>query len=376
MRTDNLKTWIQLDAGALRGNIRALKKISAGKKLMVMVKCNAYGHGFSEIARVANSAGADWFAVDNVYEGIEARSLGFKRGILVITPTPPALLNQLLKYDLSQVVYDLNTMRQMRGASGAKKFKVHLKIDTGMSRQGIMPWQLEEYAQFLRNAKNKIIFEGLLTHLSDADNFKSRAYTNAQVAKFENAVKYFASAGLKPKFIHAENTAGFFSGAAEKFCNLSRIGIGIYGIAPAAEFEKAFKRVGIKPVLSWKARIISVKTIEKGAGIGYGVTEKAKRDLRIAVLPVGYYHGVPRAYSSVGHVLIGNKRCRILGRVSMNLTVVDISALPRAPKMWDEAVLIGKQGGEQITASEFAEKCGTISYEIVTRLNPLLPRFI
>ncbi len=186
----------------------------------------------------------------------------------------------------------------------------------------------------------------------------------------------FKERGLKPKFAHAENTAGFFTGSVRNFCNMVRIGIGMYGVAPAFGFEKIFKRAGIRPVLSWKTRVVAVKTIPKGAGIGYGVTEKAKRSMRIAVLPVGYFHGVPRAYSSVGHVLIGGKRCRVVGRVSMNLLVADISSLRRAPKMWDEAVLIGRQGKEQITANEFGAKCGTIGYEILTRINPLVEKVI
>ncbi|MBU6447480.1 alanine racemase [Patescibacteria group bacterium] len=384
MRTDNLKTWVELDGRALRGNMRVLKKLSArgkdssgrGKKLMVMIKCNAYGHGFAEIARMAGADGADWFAVDNVQEGAEARRLGIKKPILVITPTPPALLGKLLQLNLSQVVYDTDTLRRMAAFNGKRKFKVHIKIDTGMSRQGIMPYEVPQYAEKLRAAKNKIIFEGLLTHFPDADNLKSRAYTDGQIKKLKEALKIFEEHGLNPKFVHSANTAGMFTGAGKDFCNLNRIGIGAYGVAPSAGFEKMFARAGIRPVLSWKARILAVKTIPKGAGIGYGVTEKAKRNLRVAVLPVGYYHGVPRAYSSVGHVLIGGRRCRVVGRVSMNLLVADISSLRRAPAMWDEAVLIGRQGKETITANEFAAKCGTIGYEIVTRINPVVQKVI
>lgn len=386
-----MKTWVELDRRALRGNIRILKKLSvrgkdhfssgrdhfsSGNKLMVMIKCNAYGHGFGEIAMAADAAGADCFAVDNVQEGVDARRLGIKKPILVITPTPPAFLGKLLRFNLSQVVYDLGTLKRMAGFKGKGRFRVHIKIDTGMSRQGIMPDEARKYAEVLFAARNKIIFEGLLTHFPDADNLKSRAYTNGQINKFKRAVEIFKTHGLKPKFVHAANTAGFFTGAGGDFCNLNRIGIGMYGIAPSAGFEKMFARAGIRPVLSWKARIVGVKIIHKGAGIGYGVTEKAKRDMRIAVLPVGYFHGVPRTYSSVGYVLIGGKRCRVVGRVSMNLLVADVSGLRRAPNMWDEAVLIGRQGTGMITANEFAAKCGTIGYEIVTRINPVVQKVV
>jgi len=378
--TKNYKTWVEIDQKTLTSNLHTFQKYIGNQTLLAMIKCNAYGHGLVEVGKVCQRAKIKFVSVDTIDEAIQLRQGGVRIPILIISYTPTHRLESLLEYNLSQVVSDLdilNSMVQLVKNQDGKKIKVHLKCDTGMSRQGIHPEQVEIFIDFLAQHKKYIIFEGILTHFADADNLKDQSYSNQQLAKFTEVLNVCISKEMLPKYRHSFNTASMLvcnDKKEAKEINMCRAGIGIYGLLPSPDFKALYNKLKIAPILTWKTRIIQLKEIKKETYIGYGIIEKAKKDLKVAVLPVGYYEGIPRLYSSIGEVLIAGKRCRILGRVSMNITVVDISSLNTMPKVWDEVVIIGRQLNETITADEFAEKTKTINYEVVTRINPLIKR--
>lgn len=377
MEIKNYKTWVEIKGQRLKKNISAFKKLTGKQKVLAMVKCNAYGHGLIEVAKICESASADWLGVDSVEEAVLLRRAKIKKPILIITFTPNSKLPLVLKNNFSQVIYNEETLKYMVKVAGpGKKFNIHLKVDTGMGRQGVLPAELERITQFISRYRNKINLEGVLTHLAAADDLNKKAYTTKQLNNFKKVIEQLEYLGFKPKYIHSFNTAATLAEKNTFHQNLFRVGLGIYGLAPSLGFKIKFKRLGIKPILTWKSRIVQVKSLPAGSYIGYGSTEKLVKDSTVALLPLGYYEGIPRLYSKVGFVLIRGQRCKVLGRVSMNLTAVDVSNVVRKPRVWEEAVIIGKQGKEEVSADEFAKITKTINYEVVTRINPLIPRVV
>lgn len=374
-------------------------------RLMAVVKSNAYSHGLVETAKIfanphlvveplSGSAtksecfevepqnipevqplGADWLGVDNIDEAILLRESGIKNPILVLGYTPANRIKNAANYNgLRFTIYDPEILKQLSKSQKpeVRGQRLHLKVDTGMSRQGVLLSDLPKFLTLLRSDLNKLLIEGVYTHFANADNLQDRKYPNLQLANFKKAIEILKQRKIEPQIVHASATTGLLT-MPEAHYDMVRVGIALYGLWPSGEFREKLKPLKIEPALSWKTRTIQIKKIKKGTSVGYGITERVKKDTRIAVLPVGYYDGYMRALSGKGEVLIGGKRCRILGRISMNLSVVDASNCPKA-KISDEVVLIGTQGREKITAEELAEKAGTISYEIVSRINPLLPR--
>ena len=384
METENLKTWVEVSKDALKYNIETIRRLAnptaGGKIVMGVVKSNAYGHGLVETANLFLKYGADWLGVDNIDEAVLLRKEKVNFPILVLGYTPVTLFSLAAKYKIKLTLYGDEIFKQ------ASKFKksidFHLKVDTGMSRQGVL---VSDLPIFLSNLKKfpEVKLEGVFTHFANADNLSDPSYPRQQLSNFYQALQMIKGSGLTPKIVHAAATTGLFALPEASF-DMVRIGVAFYGLWPSQEFKNHFSSFNLKPVLSWKTRITQIKKITKGTPVGYGITEKVKKDSVIALLPIGYYDGYFRALSSVGEVLISgpryaggfgeaSKRCKILGRISMNLSVVDVSAVNGA-KVGDEVVLIGQMDGEQITAEEIAKKLGTISYEVVSRINPLLPR--
>ncbi len=364
--THNYKTWVEVSREALENNIRVVRGLLKPEtKLLAVVKSNAYGHGLVETAKIFCETGADWLGVDNIDEAILLRESGIKVPILVMGYTPVDRFEEAVKNDLRLTSYNLLPKSLVPNIYPA----LHLKIDTGMSRQGILVLELSE---FLKSLPAGVNIEGVFTHFANADNLDDRSYPNLQLANFNKALKIFQEHDIKPAIRHAVATTGLLT-MPEAQLDMVRIGIAFYGLWPSAEFSDKFKKLKLKPTLSWKTRIVQIKNIKTGTPVGYGINENVKKDTKIAVLPVGYYDGYDRALSSVGEVLIDGKRCKILGRVSMNLVVADATNVKNT-NVGDEVVLIGEQGKERIVAEELAGKIGTISYEVVSRINPLLPR--
>jgi len=363
-KTDNYKTWVEISGDALKNNILiARKRLMPHTKLLAVIKSNSYGHGLVETAKIFSRYDVDWLGVDNIDDAIILRRSGIKNPILVLGLTSSSRFKEAAKNNLRLTLYN-----DLKSDLSWKRIPFHIKIDTGMSRQGIL---ISDLARFLKKLPPGINIEGVFTHFANADS-NDRSYPDFQFGSFLRAMEIFKDFGIQPEIYHASATTGFLTMPKAQL-DMVRLGVILYGLWPSIPFAEKFKRLGIRNALTWKTRVVQIKNIKQNTPVGYGITEKVKKDTKIAVLPVGYYDGYDRGLSSIGEVLIGGRRCKVLGRISMNLMVVDVSKA-KNPKIWDEVVLIGRQGGENITAEELADKIETISYEIVSRINPLLPR--
>lgn len=372
----SFRTWIEIDQAAFRQNYREfLRIIPRGTKFMAVIKSNAYGHGLVQTARIFSSfpefSKRGWFGVDSIVEANRLRREGIKVPILVLGSTLLSRISDAYKQNIAITVSNFETLEELGYARRRPKF--HIKIDTGMHRQGFFPSDVPKLLELLKHFKLRP--EGVYTHFASAKDKANSRYTTKQFSEFKKVLKEFENMGFNPLVRHASASAGTLVFPASHL-DMVRIGMGIYGYFPSDEIKKdSEKEVKLKPVLSWKTRIAEVKTVPAGAYIGYDGTERTKRATRVAVLPVGYWHGYDRGLSSIGQVLIGGRRCRVLGRVSMDMVVVDISAAPKV-KVGDEAVLIGRQGQNEIWADEVGRRIGTTKYEILTRTNPLIERVI
>lgn len=381
MRNEH-KTWIEISQRALTKNINAFRDhLGSNVDLMVVVKSNAYGHGLIETAKIVDRAGASWFGVDNIDKGIELRKNGLTKPILILGYTRNNRLADTIRHDLSFVIYNLETLRQLArlrltGKRGSIA-KVHLKIETGTTRQGIAGEELRHLVRMLKQTRG-VVIEGAYTHYANIEDTTDVSYAESQLRRFEKGIALLHREGVDPPFLHTACSAAaiFFP---KTHYNLARVGISMYGLWPSKETEavarRAHKRLALTPVLTWKTIVAQLKHVGRGTSVSYGLTETLSRDSIIAVLPIGYWDGYDRGLSSVGQVLIRGRRCKILGRVCMNMCIVDVTDVPSV-RVEDEVVLLGRQGTDEITAQEIAAKLGTIHYEVVTRINPYLPRIV
>jgi len=255
--------------------------------------------------------------------------------------------------------------------------KVHIKIETGTSRQGISENEIVDFVKFIKNYPS-IEIEGLSTHFANIEDTTDSSFAMKQLATFSRAASILEKNGITIPLKHTACSAAtiLFS---ETWFDMVRLGISMYGLWSSKETKAVAKNkninLNLKPALTWKTIVAQIKTVKSGTPIGYGLTERVSRDSKIAVLPIGYWDGYDRKLSSVGNVLICGKRCKILGRVCMNMVIVDVTDVGKV-KPEDEVVLLGQQGREEVNAEEIAQKIGTINYEVVTRINPLIPRII
>lgn len=369
-----LRTWIDIDKNALKINYKTFRAlILKNCFLMSVVKSNAYGHGLIDYSKALDSFGADWFGVDSITEALALRRAGIKKPILVLGFTLPENFKKAAQKNISITISGFNNLDKLiKLQNKLKNLKIHLKIDTGMHRQGFQLHELEKLIGDLKKLKN-VKIEGIYSHLASAKNPKLSKEALNQLEKFNKAVHIFEINGLSPmKHISASGGVFFYPQA---LLDLVRIGAAMYGLWPSEEIRENFKEaLKLEPILSWKTIISEIKEVEKGEKIGYDFTETLKRKTIVGVCPVGYWHGIPRSMSSKGHVLVKGKRAKILGRVSMDIMTIDLTNI-RKVKVGDVVTLIGKEGEEAVTADEIAKITGTINYEIVTRLNPLIKRF-
>ncbi len=342
---------------------------------MAVIKANAYGHGLLECAGVLSKSGAHWFGVDHVDEALHLREAGFRQPILVLGYTPLERLAEAVRRDISFVAYNLDTFRALARMKG-KKARVHVPIETGLTRQGVGEGELDLVLAALVKHRGRIELEGVHTHFANIEDTKSRSYADHQLNEYKKAIMKIKEYGLYPKYKHTASTAASILYSDTHF-DMVRTGIGLYGLWPSEDTRRRSQhRLKLEPVLSWKTVVAQVKEVKKGTPVSYGLTERVRRNSNVAVLPIGYADGFDRtANSKRGHVLVGGKRCKVLGRVCMNMTMVDVTDVPHV-RPEDEAVLIGRQGRERIAAEEVASLTGTINYEIVTRINWDIPRIV
>ncbi|MBN2096062.1 alanine racemase [Candidatus Peregrinibacteria bacterium] len=366
-------TWVEISEPALVHNLKMFRKL-VGKEVVLApaVKANAYGHGLTECARIFEENGADYLCVNALFEAKILRKAGIRIPLLIIGYTPLSDLTDL-PVNTELVVYNLETVKKL-GKIG-KKVGIHLKIETGNHRQGI---ELSDLPDFIRQVQQHphLILKGVSTHFANLEDRINHEYALYQLKEFNKAVHLLEKSGHAPHYRHCANTAATIL-LPEAYFNFVRTGIGNYGLWPSDKTEQAAKRAGIditlKPALTWKTVVAQVKEVKQGALIGYGCTYEMPHSGRIAIIPVGYYDGFVRLLSNRGAVLIRGKKAPVIGRVCMNMIMVDITDIPGV-KLEDEVVLLGCQGKEHITAEEIAEQSQTINYEVTTRINERIPR--
>jgi len=363
-----LRTWIEVDKKAVYHNISEFRKmIEPNVKLMAIIKSNAYGHGLVDFAKTTENM-VDWFGVDSIKEGLKLRQKGIKKPILVLGYTLPLYLKEAVISDISLTVSSFELLKKITALKNRPK--IHIKIDTGMHRQGFF---LKDSMKIIKLIKQYKFFpEGIYTHLAAAKDKLYPAYSFKQIETFKKAGGLFKRAGYNNYLCHAAASAGTLLYPEAHF-NMVRIGIGLYGMFPTKESEMQ-TNAKLKPALVWKSIMGEIKTVPKNSFIGYDLAEKVLKSSRLAIIPVGYWHGFDRGFSSCGEILVKGKRCGVLGRVSMDMIVIDVSNVPNV-KIGDEVVILGAAGKEKITAEDLAQKIGTTNYEIITRINPLIHRF-
>jgi alanine racemase len=369
--------WVEIDRDAPEHNLRQLRAGSApGVLACAVVKSNAYGHGAAQIASLLPSA--EWFGVNSLEEGLELRSFGITRPIVLLGHVPLSELPQAVEADLRLTVYNRETIEVLAALpKGAHPPRVHVKVDTGTSRQGVLPEDLERFMRFVADSR-PVIVEGLSTHFANIEDTTNHAYARMQIDRFNAALATAERVVGKLPFVHTACTAATLLFPSTHFTML-RSGIGLYGLWPSRETMVSAREKGtvadFRPVMSWKTRIVQVKTIPEGSFVGYGCSYRTMRKTVLGVLPIGYADGYDRALGNRAYVLVRGRRAPVIGRICMNLCMVDLTDIPGA-RLEDEVVLLGRSGDEQISAETMADWAGTINYEIVARISPLLPRRI
>lgn len=362
-------SWVEIDLEALANNVRAFKQmIGAEVALFAVVKSNAYGHGAVGVARTALLNGADYLAVASMHEALELRDAGIEAPILVLSYTPVTAVRQAVRQNIVVTVYDLDLARAYDRAAreAGGNLRVHVKVDTGMGRLGVLTGGAVALFRHLL-ALNHLEVEGIYTHFASAD--EDPDYTQEQLTRFRHVLTPLRAAGFNFKYIHAANTAATLNLPASRF-NAVRVGLGLYGLSPS---DSARLPAECKPALAWKSVVAQVKTLPPNHPVGYGTIYRTTDAERIAVIPVGYSDGLRRAPGYWGHVLVGGQIAPIIGRVSMDKTMISVQHIPGV-SVGDEVVLIGQQGNASISAEDIAKRLGTISYEILTGVLPRVPR--
>jgi alanine racemase len=371
----SLDSWIEIDKAALEHNLMSYKSIIGSALFAPVVKSNAYGHGIELVAKICDqSLAVDSICTVNIAEALFLRSVGIKKPILVLSIVHGNIA-EAMQHDITLSVHDLESACALSQVAThiEKTVNVHVKVDTGLSRRGIPVADAFEAIRAIHGLPN-IITTGMFTHFAEAES-TDQAFTNHQIKKFNELVEQLKEQGITIPLQHTSCSAAA-TGNAASHGTMVRAGIGIYGLWPSTD-NKIMTQTNhpaffLKPVLTWKTRIMQIKKIPAGSWIGYDRTHQVAQQTRIAILPIGYWDGYDRQLSNKAQVLINNQLAPVVGRVAMNLTIIDITNIQAA--VGDDVTLLSSHQG--ITADDMAAHCQTINYEIVTRINPLLPRLL
>lgn len=366
-------TWAEINLDSLTHNFDLIReRVGPAVKILAAVKANAYGHGAVQCAQRLEKEGADWFGVALPEEGIELRNAGVKKPILCLAGFWDGQESLCIQNSLTPVIYRLDSAETLNQAAKETQSiaDVHIKIDTGMGRLGIPTEDVSAFCVALKRFES-IRVDGLMTHLASADDQQQVAFTEQQLLRFEQAVAAFREHGFTPTYIHAANSAGLFA-FPNSFCNLVRPGGTLYGftrdVLPANLVEPK-----LRPVMSLYSRIILLKRVPKGARLGYGSTFETKRESLIATIPIGYDDGYRRAFSNKARVIVHGQFAPVVGRVSMDLTIIDVTEVAGVA-LNDRVTLLGAEGECAVTAEDLGELAGTISYEITCGISHRVPR--
>jgi alanine racemase len=370
VKLDNVLTWAEIDLDAIAFNAAGLKARAGGEaELMVTVKANGYGHGAVPVARAAIEGGATRLAVHRTLEGVQLRQAGIAAPILIMGYTLPAESERVLRWGLTPTINSQLQAEPLSEAAVAqsKVLPVHVKVDTGLGRYGLLPDEVLDFVFFLSKLPG-LALEGLYTHHAVAD-LADKSFTRHQFEIYTDVVRQLKAAGFTFPLKHVANSATTLD-LPEMALDMVRCGIALYGLHPSDEVEPD---IPLRPALTLKSRVVRVRTLPAGASISYGRTYVTDKPTRVALIPVGYGDGYHRLNSNRGAVLIRGQRAPIRGRVCMDQFVVDVGHIPGA-RLHDEVVLIGRQGEEHISAEEVARWSETINYEVTTSLLPRLTR--
>lgn len=364
----------EIDLKAIAHNIKELRRITHPKaRLMAVVKANGYGHGAIEIAQCALQNGAEILGVARIGEGIRIRKAGIEAPILIFGYTLPQRVADLREYDLIQSVHTSLAARELSSAAASLgvKIKIHLKVDTGMGRLGLLPSKnADAIEETLAIAGLKgFVLEGIFTHFATADS-TDKSYAEHQLDLFIDYLNHLRKSGLEPSVRHAANSAALMD-MPQSHLDMVRPGIAIYGLNPFNEGSN--RRVPLQPAMALKTRIIQLKKVPAGFPVSYGITYKTRKPTIIATVPIGYADGLNRLLSSRGQMLVHGQRAPIIGRVCMDLTMLDVGHIDNV-QMGDEVVVFGQQENATLTVDEMASLLNTINYEIVTSITARVPR--
>lgn len=364
--------WAEVDLSAVAHNFREIRRITGPEtKVMAVVKANAYGHGALEVSRTVLKEGADWLAVAILNEARELRNAGITVPILILGYTPPEQLPQAVELGVSQTVYTMEAAKALSDAAVSlnKKAKIHIKVDTGMTRIGFATRDESIATVYGIYKLPHVEIEGVWTHFAVAD-IRDKEFSRTQFERFMAFIDKLEKKGVHIPLKHACNSAGIID-LPEFHMDMVRPGISLYGLYPSDEVDKS--RVDLKPALSLKARVAYVKPVQAGTTVSYGRTFTVPGDTVVATIPIGYADGYSRLFSNKSGVLIHGRRAPVIGRVCMDQFMVDVGHVDGVTG-GDEVVLIGRQGGEEITADELARLLGTINYEITCMIGARVPR--
>ncbi len=376
-------SWLEIKRRALIANIRAHRRLIGQKtKLMAVVKSNGYGHGMELVALIAQeSKQVDWLGVASLEEAIQLKRSGLKLPVLVLSFFRPFKKDDLvwaIKHQLSFMVYEPAQLEALKSAArqAKKPAKVHLKLETGMARLGLFPKEAKIFINKVLSSP-QLKLEGIASHFATAESADQK-FLKKQLAAYQRFIKQLPGNLPKDLLQHMACSAAITT-AAGTHLSLVRLGIALYGLWPSPENKQVVKKIypafKLQPALIWKTQIIAIQNLPKNTPVGYDRTFITKKRTTMAVLPVGYWDGLSRALSNKGYVIIKGVKCPIIGRICMNVTMVDASSVKHL-KVGEEVILIGQQAGHEVTADHLAKISKTINYEVVTRINPLIPRIL
>jgi alanine racemase len=367
--------WIEVKRSALEHNYRTLSSLADSAILCAVIKSNAYGHGISEVYECLKSFHPKYLAVAYLEEAELLRRLGFHNRLMVVTPVSPQEFEFACQLKAEILMTDPGLWASWLASKHKPQF--HLKVDTGLTRQGFFNEQIKGFIPQLQQYKASMV--GVCTHFANVEDVLEHAYADLQLQRFAEVRQWLKAASIDV-LEHAASSASTLI-LAESRLGMCRTGISLYGYWPSSMTKLSYHKLNdrvieLRPALMWKTRVSQIKDVPAGAYVGYGCSFKAMNPMRVAVLPIGYFEGYSRMIADAkSYVLIAGQRCQIVGRISMNLMVVDITSV-ESVAIDDEVVLIGSQGSESITAEQVSDWAKTIQYELVTRIHSSIPRIV
>jgi len=380
--TLTFSAWVEIEREALLSNVRTFRGLVGARALAAVVKGNAYGHGLLEVAGIIDDA-VDWFAVNSLDEALTLHRAGHTKPTLIMGATVPERYGEVAAHEFRHVLFDQRSAVLLAAAASqqATVAPVHIEVETGTNRLGARPDEAVALARYVAS-QPFLKLEGLSTHYANVEDSLDSSYAEQQLTRFERVVSEIESFTSIPIKHSAASAAAMLYDRTH--FGLVRMGIGLYGLWPSSMTQTAAgisgRRIDIRPALRWKTRIVHLNDVPMGEAVGYGCTYYVSQPRRIAVIPLGYYEGLDRGLSSrgpeaVAHVLVRGCAAPIVGRVSMNMTMIDVTRISGC-QVGDEVTIIGRQGDAEVTAGQLADALGTINYEVVTRIGASLPRVI